>query len=185
MNNLNNQVRDLQASVQRLRANNSSYFYYPQEYIKVEDNFERLLMFNGVYFKSSNFNSLAKTLERMHVTIDARTLKRLSVDETRWNELWSLGIEVVLAKQSELTGRWICSNGYILKGNLVPYAISFKHSSIYMVDGYTGEEESYNRADVVYATFIDPNYEGILYFRDGDFSNCAVYNIKPLDSTKK
>lgn len=179
-----NEIRDVKRMVQDLLIEVQPKFYSPYEYIKVKDNFELLLCHRGVYYKSSNLAALCRTLARHHIDIDSRTLRRLMDNPDRWNEIWGLGVETVVGKRTE-SGRWICSDGNFLKSNLSRYITSPKHSTIYLTDAFTGEEESFNRAEWVYWTFINPDYEGTIYFTDGNYTNCAVYNLRELDSTKR
>jgi len=182
-----NEIRDMKIMMHDLLVEVRPKFYNPYDYIRVEDSFETLLCYKGVYFKSTTLAALGRTMARVGVEIDSRTLKRLMEDQNRWNELWALGIETVVGKQAK-SGRWVCSDGNFLKSNLSVYINNPKSSSIYMKDANSDEEYIYNRANWVYSIFIDPEFDindGVIFFTDKTYTNCAVYNLRELDSDKK
>ena len=85
--NVYNDIRTILAKLDKIEKRDRKNFYNPNIYVKIFDGVELVLVYNGVYFKSSNLAALSKTLERRGITVDSRTLKRLADDEERWCEL--------------------------------------------------------------------------------------------------
>lgn len=173
---LRNEVRDLKKIFLEIKNEMAPEFYDPIDYIQIKSNLKPILKFRGVYFSENQFEALSKALGRIGVACDSRTLKRLLLDKARWIELWAMGIQTHYMKLSKI-GKWVCSDGNILKSNFTPYKTNKSNSYIYFTD--SDYEYNVNRATVVYKYFIDEDIvSDDIFWIDGDFNNCSVSNLK-------
>lgn len=172
---LRNEVRDLKRMFLEIQNGMEPHFYDPSEYILLKDDLVLVLKFKGVYFSLNETSLLSKTLARHGISCDSPTIKRIAADSKRWKELWGMGIETHYVKMTPV-GRWICSDGNVLKKNLTPYRTN-KSSSFIQFETET-EIYDINRAEAVFKYFIDPEVDSTeIFWRDGNFNNCGVDNI--------
>lgn len=179
---LRNEIRDLKRMFVELEKELNPVFYDPIEYIQLIDELEVVLKFKNNYFAVSDMNTLSKALGRININCDSRTLKRLVEDKSRWKELWSMGIETQYMKQT-MSGRWVCSDGNILRKNLTAYKTKKTSSFIELTsDDYIVEV---NRAKEIFSYFINEEVEDEeIYWIDGNFNNCEVCNLRIKDRSK-
>ena len=172
---LRNEVRDLKRIFLEIQDGMEPHFYDPSEYILLKDDLVLVLKFKGAYFSLNETSVLSKTLGRFNINCDSPTIKRIAGDSSRWKELWAMGIETHYIKMT-LVGRWICSDGNVLRKNLTPYRTN-KSNSFIQFETAT-EIYDVNRAEAVFKYFVNPEVDSTqIFWRDGNFNNCSVDNI--------